>query len=318
MTHFPRALLALLLLGLTALFSLSGNSSAKQLVEQSRASQSKAVVFAVFGEGTEGGASARMEPILIAEGGKLTEPVSGSSGGDEINRFSAEHYQKGRQYRLLFGGAEAGSATIKKSNRDEECFSTGADVSLQTDAKLNRNVMALATDSKSLGLGASGRSRRSPTETERAQALELARAAYKQKGVAASLLPAMQVVNLTAIDLDRDGHAELAGSFVVNRGKQARHVLFLLILPQGASYRTAFSNFQTFTEKDVMSGASLSAVNEGIYVERLVDHLDLDGDNISELITTTTGLEGVSYYIYKRQNGQWAKVYEFDNYRCAF
>ncbi len=67
-----------------------------------------------------------------------------------------------------------------------------------------------------------------------------------------------------------------------------------------------------------MSGASINVVNEGTYVERLVEHLDLDGDGTSELVTTAQGLEGVTYYIYKRQSGAWNKTYEFGNYRCAF
>ena len=295
--------------------SLAGNVG--RAVEKAQASQQKAVLFVVIGES---GASARMEPVLIIEGGAFTKPVEGGSDADEVTRFSNEHYGKGKTYRLLFGGAEAGSATVTKSDKDEECFRTGADVTLRTDAKLNRNVMALATNSNSLGRAAGERSRRAPSESERAQALELARAAYKQKGIAASLLPSLQVVNLTAIDLDRDGKVELAGSFVVSKRTrgQERYALFLLAVPQGASLRTAFSNFEKFTEKDVMSGSSINAINEGIYVERLVDHLDLDGDGSGELITTATGLEGVSYYIYKRQNGQWNKAYEFGNYRCAF
>jgi hypothetical protein len=91
-----------------------------------------------------------------------------------------------------------------------------------------------------------------------------------------------------------------------------------LAVPDGEGFRAAVSNYEKFAEDAIMSGASINAVNEGVYVERLVEHLDLDGDRTSELVTTTTGLEGVSYYIYKRQNGAWAKVYEFGNYRCAF
>lgn len=316
--HRGRALVvALFVIFLATLFSLVSN--AEQAGEKGQASQQRAVVLAVFGSASEG-MSARMEPILIMEGGKYKEPISGSSDGEEIKRFSNDYYRKGQQYRLLFGGAEAGVASVKKSDQDAECFRTGADITLKTDVKLNSNVMALATDSKTLGFAASERSRRSPSASERAQALELARTAYRQKGIAASMLPSMQVINLTAVDLDRDGKTELAGSFVVNKRTRAqeRYVLFLLAVPQGDSFRTAFSNFEKFTEKDVMAGASINAINEGIYVERLVDHLDLDGDRIGELVTTKTGLEGVSYFIYKRQNGEWTKVYEFGNYRCAF
>lgn len=313
-----RALLMALsiIIAATAL-SLSG--SAKQARYKEHSAQQSEVVFVVLGSAAEG-LAARMEPILLLEGGKFKAPVAGDSDINEINRFSNEHYGKGKSYRLLFGGAEAGTATVKKSDSDEECFRTGADITIQTDVKLNSNVMALATDSKTLGLAASQRSRRAPAGNERTQVLELARAAYKQKGIAASLLSSLQVINLTAIDLDHDGKAEIAGSFVVSKRTrgQERYTLFLLALPQGAGFRTAFSNFDKHTEKDVMSGASINVINEGIYVERLVDHLDLDGDRISELITTATGLEGVSYYIYKRQNGEWSKAYEFGNYRCAF
>lgn len=316
--NLGRALVVLLcMVFLVAAFSLVSN--AEQAGEKGQTSQQGAVILAVFGSAAEG-LSARMEPILLLEGGKYKEPISGGSDAEEIKRFSNEYYRKGQQYRLIFGGAEAGAASVKKSDQDEECFRTGADITLKTDAKLNRNVMALATDSKTLGLAASERSRRSPSASERGAALELARAAYRQKGIAATMLPSMEVVNLTAIDLDRDGKTELVGSFVVNKRTRAqeRYVLFLLAVPQGETFRTAFSNFEKFTEKDVMSGASINAINEGIYVERLVDHLDLDGDRVSELVTTKTGLEGVSYFIYKKQNGEWAKVYEFGNYRCAF
>jgi hypothetical protein len=310
-------LLAFFTLSLASVFSTAG--STENTRKKEKASQQKAVVFAVFGSAAEG-MSATMEPILILEGGQYKEPISGSSDADEIKRFGNEYYRKGQKYRLLFGGAEAGTATVKKSNPDSECFRSGADITTQTDVKLNKNVMALATDSKSLGMAAAERSRRTPSQGERAAALELARAAFKQNGVAAALLPTMQVVNLTAIDLDRDGKAELAGSFVVSKRtrKQERYVLFLLAVPQGASYKAAVSNFEKHGEADIMSGADINVINDGIYVERLVEHLDLDGDSVSELVTTSTGLEGVTYYIYKRQNGAWSKAYEFGNYRCAF
>jgi hypothetical protein len=307
------------ILSLASVFSMAGSAKRAVVSDPGGTQQQKTTVFAVFGA-SGAGVSATMEPILIIDRGKYTQPVEGASDADAITSFSNEHYRKGQKYRLLFGGAEAGTVIVKKSDRDQECFRTGADITLQTSAKLNRNVMALATDSNSLGAAASYRSRRIPTQSERAHALELARVAFRQKGVAASLLPTIQVINLTAIELDRDGKAELAGSFVASKraGKQERHTLFLLAATQGTSYRTVVSNYGKYTEKEIMSGASLNAVNEGVYVERLVDHLDLDGDSVSELVTTTTGLEGVAYQIYKRQGGEWRSAYEFNSYRCAF
>src|SRR4051794_15637057 len=111
--NFRRTLLvAFFVLSLASVLSIV--SSAKRPAASVQGSQQKAVVFAVFGAG--GALSATMEPILVIDGGQFKEPVSGGSDGDEITRFSNEHYSKGRKYRLLFGGAEAGSATVKKSN----------------------------------------------------------------------------------------------------------------------------------------------------------------------------------------------------------
>ncbi|HYJ47781.1 MAG TPA: hypothetical protein VEV81_14285, partial [Pyrinomonadaceae bacterium] len=236
----------------------------------------------------------------------------------EISKFASAYYSRGSKYRLLFGGSENGSISIKKSNKDEECARTSADVTLRTQVRLNRNVMALATNDASLGSAQS--MRRSPTAAERAALLPLVRAAYKQKGVPAALVANLTTVNLTALDLDKDGKAELAGSFVVKKqaGGAARYALFMIAEPEGSSYRTTVLQYERFTAKDIMSGAEITAVENGVYLERLVDGLDLDGDGASEVVTETDGLEGDSYHIYKKQGGSWKQVYEFANYRCAF
>jgi hypothetical protein len=179
--------------------------------------------------------------------------------------------------------------------------------------------MALATDSESLGRGDT--SRRSPAPGERNEAIRLAKDAFVAKGSPASMLPTLQVVNLTAADLDHDGKFELIGSFVLKKtGKDAaRHTLFMIAEPQGKSFRANLSNYERFTSKDIMSGGSLDSVGtEGIYTERLVDQLDFDADGMGEIVTITTGFESVSYKIYKKQSGTWKTIYDFGNYRCAF
>lgn len=263
-------------------------------------------------------AYASMLPILMIEQGQYKNPVAGDSDAADIARFAAEYYGKGRKYRVLFGGGDAGSLTVQSST-GEECERTAAKVALKTSAKLNKNVMALATNSDSLGRDAG--SRRAPTAAERAAVLPLARSAYTQKGVPAALLSTLDTVNLTAMDLNNDGKAELIGSFVVKKtkGGQARYVLFLLAEPDGNGFKTGLANYERYTEKDIMSGASINAIGQdGIYTERLVDQLDLNGDGMAEVVTTTTGLEGDSYTIYQKKSGQWGKLYEFGNYRCAF
>jgi len=303
---------ALALSLLLLLLSVGSTAQTKALQE---GNAKATVLFVVSAQQVLG---AYVVPFVVIEQGQFKPPVAGDSGADEISKFAKTYYAKGSRYRILFGGGEAGSLLIKKSNKDSECGATSADVTLQTQARLNKNVMALATNSNSLG-GAKS-TRRSPTATERAALMPLVQAAYKQKGVPAALLQSLTTINLTALDLDNDGKAELVGSFVVKKqtGGAARYALFLIAEPQGNSYRTTVLQYEQFKAKDMMSGSDITAIENGVYLERLVDSLDLDGDGASEVITEADGLEGDTYHIFKKQGETWNKVYEFSNYRCAF
>ena len=308
--------------GITIILALVFLSLAGPLAESARPAkahaqggQAKTVIFVVSQAVP---AYASMLPILMIEQGQYKNPVAGDSDAAEIARFAAEYYGKGKKYRVLFGGGDAGSLTVQ-SALGEECERTAAKVALKTSAKLNKNVMALATDSDSLGHGAG--SRRAPTAAERAAVLPLARNAFTQKGVPAALLSTLDTVNLTAMDLNGDGKAELIGSFVVKKtkGGQARYVLFLIAEPDGNGFKTGLANYARYTEKDIMSGGNIDAIGQtGIYTERLVDQLDLNGDDTAEVISMYLGFEGDTYTVYQKKGGQWAKVYEFGNYRCAF
>ena len=309
--HIYTALALTLSLLLASLFA--GNTAQTKALQEGNPKAT--LLFVVSAQQVLG---AYIVPLVIIEQGQFKPPIAGDSGADEISKFAKTYYAKGSKYRMLFGGGEAGSLIIKKSNKDSECAKTSADVTLQSSAKLNKNVMALATNSASLG-GAKS-TRRMPTASERAALMPLVQAAYKQKGVPAALLPSLTTINLTALDLDNDGKAELVGSFVVKKqtGGASRYALFLIAEPQGNSYRTTVLEYEQFKAKDMMSGSDITAIENGVYLERLVDSLDLDGDGASEVITEADGLEGDTYHIFKKQGGTWKQVYEFSNYRCAF
>jgi len=309
-TNSRIASLLFLLVGVLAWASLSSAENAPPVQEQ------KAIVFAVSPNTPP--SSGDMLPIVMIENGDYKNPISGGSDESDIKRFADSLYRKGQTYRLIFGGVEAGSVSVTKFTGGE-CSRTSGDIAIKSTQRVNRNVMALATDSKTLGSKASA-PRRAPSNAERTQGLELARAAYREKGVAAALLANLQTINLTATDLDHDGHAELIGSFVASKRTrpQARYALFLVAEPNGTTYKRVFSSFEKLTGKDIMAGADMNAINEGVYVESLIDHLNLDGNGWDELFTLKRGFEGDTYQIYKRQNGQWKSIYEFGNYRCAF
>ena len=312
--HHRHSCVASLLAICLLLASLFASNVPRASAQQGR--EASTVIFIVSANKLP---AASIAPILIIEQGSYKNPIAGDSDAEEISRFAADYYQKGQKYRVLFGGGEAGTLTVQKSNKDQECVNTEAEVLMQSPARLNTNVMALATNSDALG-HAKG-SRRAPTASERAAALSLAQYAFKQNGVPAALVPSLETVNLTAMDLNNDGKAELIGSYVVKkiRGGQERYVLFLLAEPQGNSYKAGLTQHAHYTSKDIMSGGNIDAIGQGgLYTERLVDQLDLDSDGAAEVVTVTDGFEGSSYMIYGRKSGGWQKIYEFGKYRCAF
>jgi hypothetical protein len=301
-----------LLLSLVCLLAAGG----APLAEALHGREASTVIFIVTANKLP---AASIAPILIIDGGSYKNPIAGDSSMEEISRFAVDYYRKGQKYRVLFGGGESGSLTVQRSTKDQECMNTEAEVVMQSPVRLNTNVMALATNSDSLGRGKG--SRRAPTASERAAVLPLARNAFKEKGVPASLLPSLDTVNLTAMDLDGDGKAEMVGSYVVKKikGGQERYVLFLLAEPQGNGYKTVLTQYAHYTPKDIMSGGSIDSIGQGgLYTERLVDQLDLDSDGTAEVVTVTDGFEGTTYMIYGRKSGSWQKIYEFGKYRCAF
>jgi hypothetical protein len=50
--------------------------------------------------------------------------------------------------------------------------------------------------------------------------------------------------------------------------------------------------------------------------ETFVSHLDLDGDEIDEIVTTSYDYESRDYTIYRFQNGAWKSVYSGSGGGC--
>ena len=299
--------LPLVFFALAALLSVHLNAVAQQA-----ASKKDVVIFAVAGEmGTT------IDPIIFIRDGKFVFPEEADGTDEGLTKFAGEYYREGRKYRVISGGGEAGSLTVKRSHITDECFRTGADVELQTTVKVGRVLMALATDSESIGRGKP--MRRAPTEEERTAALKLASDVMRQKRVPAAALKTLESINLTATDIDGDGRAELIGSFRAKQGKTARHLLFLIAEPQGDSFKMGHSEYERIAAKDLMDPSMVDEVgNAGFLAEILVDQADLDGDGVGEVVSTASSFEGQGYYIYKRAQGRWRKAYEGANYRCAY
>lgn len=248
------------------------------------------VVFAVSGESDE----FSMDAVVIVDGKQLREPFTDEQK-DRQKKFADEYFATGRQYRLIFGGGEAGSVTVKKWS--EGCNSVHAEATASTSARLGGQVKALATNSESLGKSPSAR--RAPTDSERAAVMALVKKIYTQHGVTGSLYRSMEVTNLTATDLDGDGKYEVIGSFTLATKTKFERDLFLIAKPQGALMRADFAKFQAYQPP---AEGFLSSID-------FVDQLDLDGDGVGEVFALQGGFDAYGFSIFKKRAGRWRLVY---------
>ena len=295
MTHFSR-FVALALALLMATLAVVWHPA--PVAAQQRAEGTRAVLFAVARYEDQ---PAHIDPIAIVERGRYLAPPADGDGeatSAAARRFIADYYRAGRQLRLLFGGAPAGTLTVREYIQPA-CVSMTASAQLQTSVRVGGMVQALATDSAALG--GQRNSRRAPTEAERTSMLELARSRYRQRGVAAAALRAIETINLTAVDLNGDGNWEMIGSFSVGNlaNSTPEHMLFLIAEPQGQRLRPSHVWYHR------------TPVNDEAEAQRqlLVDHLDLDGDGQSEIITQISYYESHDYHIYKKQGSAWRRIY---------
>lgn len=235
-----------------------------------------------------------MEPIVIISGGKYSAPPIDAEDA-VTKKFTSTYLGPGRQYRIVFGGGDAGTLTVQKTVVPG-CEGLGAEVLVQTTARIGGEVKALAVSSDKIGRGES--SRRAPTEEERTAALEVARAVYGQRGVGAALVKKMKTVNLTATDINRDGKVELIGSFNIEGANYVMYSLFVIFEPTGTGKYKAAWNWYHKGAEDAFEDRTL------------LDVVDLDGDGIAEVIADGHYYESNDYIIYKRTAGVWRPIYK--------
>lgn len=300
-----RNIFALLFLLALLTYSVGAQVTARR-AEDPRA---ETVVFMV----SKGIGGVQVEPVVqVDRRGRLAEPELGENPNE---RFNATYYRAGQRYRLIFGGAAAGSVVIKQPQTGD-CAGADASADLETSVELGGPVRALAVSSPAHGRERVAR--RTPTESERAAALKLAETIYRRNRVAASALARMQTINLTATDLDADGTDELVGSFLIKSGARTRELLFLVAERRGGGFVVAHSGFQHVRDRDLMSPEMINEIGAELLAELFIDHLDLDGDGVAEVFTSQRSFEGATFKIYQKRGGRWREAYKFYSYRCGF
>lgn len=282
-----------------------------QKAKPKASSKPRPIVFAVLDDGTS------IEPIGYVSKGAIEQAVDNAAEAPILSAFHRSYYKVGAKYALIFGGAQAGSITVKSSDPKAECSANHAEVSYTSPrAKLKGNVMALATNLVP-GKKASG-VRRLPTSAERAEIDSLARAEFEKHGLSAAVVRKFDYLNLTAVDVDGDGSIEFVGTYWAVPGAKSRALLFF-IAEKGADGKYAFgvTDYRVIDEKEVMSG-EISTVDDGVYHERLLDLLDVDNNGTSEVFTYIRSFEGAGFNVYRRADGKWTRIYEGANYHCAY
>jgi hypothetical protein len=295
----------LVLISVCAIAAQRKRSSVKPKVKP------KPIIFAVINDGQ------MIEPLALIDKGNLEATAGGDSDEKILTAFTKDYYKPKATYRLIFGGADAGTVTVKSSNAKADCSKNMAQVTAQSArAKLKGFVMALATN-ESPAKTASG-VRRLPTAAERAEIETLVRAEFVKQSISASAVKNLKYHNLTALDVDNDKRAEMVGTFWVETAPTERALLFFIADKNAnGKYAFGFSEFKTVKQDDVMSN-DIKNIDEGIYHERLLDALEYDGDTTAEIFTYINSFEGSSFNAYSRRDGKWVKAFEGSNYHCAF
>lgn len=301
----------LLVSGLLILLTISATFSQGRKKTKS-APKPKPIVFAVIDDGQ------RLEPIGEIDKGELVTSAVGDSEPKALTTFINTYYKPKTTYNLIFGGATNGTVTVKSSNPESDCGKNIATVTtVSSKAKLKGLVMGLATNEKPAKT-ASG-VRRLPTPVERAEIEMLVRAEFTKQGVSANAVKNLKYHNLTALDVDNDGKAEMVGSFWAETSSNERNLLFFIAdKNKSGKYSFGYSEYDKITPDKIMSGAELKDLDGGILNELLLDAFEYNGDTTAEIFTMTQAFEGSNFHVYSRQKGKWTRVFEGYNYHCAF
>ncbi len=283
--------------------------------QQNAKTRQDSIVFVVAKDAAQ---RTQVEPVAVINSrGALADLPTADQDGAAPNAFLASRYRAGTKYHLIYGGADAGTLTIRAAT-PAECSPNAASVDVDSAAKLGGNVMALATDGAHAPRAQV--SRRAPTDVERAAALGLLKRFLASKRVgAATVQRNTKTLNLTATDLDGDGREELVGSYVVKTGPKMRDTLFLIAAPQGQSFRPVLTEYARVKSSDLPDPSVIDNIGEGgLGAELYIDQLDADGDGVGEVFTLSGSFEGTHYKVYRRQRGAWRAAYEGYSYRCAY
>lgn len=320
----------LFFIGFSLFLILASIPTHATLVEQTAARKTKPVLVLVVSRADPEEPQSNMDAVVLVENGKLKQPYPEDEAAQK--KIAANYFARGKKYRVMFGGGEVGTATVK--SWDMGCNNIHAVATVEDNKRIPPRLSALATDSETLGKKPSAR--RPPTDAERQSVMRLVRQIYRAKGTSPALLNTLKTTNLTATDLNGDDAFELVGSFVIETKAKARRDLLLIAEAPSSPkppQRPAPIHAAEPAGPSVSADASFSAgpplkatlVNFQSYqlppegfdsAVDFLDQLDIDGDGVAEVFVQNHGFDAYGYSIYKKTRGVWRQVYTTTGDAC--
>jgi len=258
------------------------------------------IVFQLFGERDD----PRMVPVAAIIDGSLKQIELTASGWRE---FDAMYTRSNRSYPLYRDGAAIGEVRIRRGmweRRDQPLYSLPgcrhvtplSAVSLETDVRLEFTIEAFAATS---GVQVRPKAPVKPTKGLEARARGVAHDVARNVGMdTASLSPSG--FHAVAINTGATAAPTLVASFLdpesSDRDGTTSHVV-IIANDTGAGYHASFQH----TASGPVTAAEF---------RRYVDHLDLNGDGVDEIMLEGWRFAGETFLsVLGYANGEWREVF---------
>jgi len=275
------------------------------------------VLFEVFGDRS----APRMLPIATIDGGKLA-PLSLSDAA--WRAFDKTYTRSGASYPIFQDGVAVGSAVVTRGmweQPDSAVYSLPncrtltplSEVRLDGDVRPGSTVELLAA-TRPLGSARPARTTTSETIANRLRALGyliggkrgIDHADLDSLSFRALAVPtgATGAPTLVGTYVNSDAHDDDDGAFDRKHPRQATQ-LFFLADSVAYSYNVSYS-----------SGGTTRA--DSLVAERFVDHLDLDGDGVDEIVLDAWTFDETSFpIVLKFRDGEWREIFRGRASWCA-
>lgn len=260
------------------------------------------VLFQTFGERED----ARILPIAVIVNGRL-EPISLDAFGWQL--LDSMYMRSGNKLPLYRNGRQAGTVTVRQGMWEREdpfytlssCRSVvpQASVSIETTQDIGYTVELMASTK---AIGRPGADAPPDVDLASREGRRLLSVAAADANIDAEALARLQITT-TSASLDGSGRPAVIATALDKEGdadagrSRVAHLFIVAEADAGGNYRITFSH--------AANGPASSAE-----YRRYIDHLDITGDGVDEIILEGWKTQGDTYLaILGRNEGVWSEIF---------